>query len=398
MEASALKECVPLSRIAEQFSIELQGKACPFEDCKGSHSFKVYQDRRFKCFKCGRHGSGFDLLIHGGVAKDFKEAYRLLNQKFGNSQDSRQYRSRVQELREIFRTYEEAAVNHWDTVSQYCSQRGWANVLRLYPVGYAPHPHYLREQGFSTQTLESLGLIQGTGELYRNHILWPVKNAAGDVVHLCGRALDPEATVRWLSSPGKPPISNYLYGIESLESQEYGILAEGISDTYSLLELGVPAIGTFGINVSLLHHTETLRNLSHLIAFYDRDRYPVGHPKEGQMISWIQMLPNLIDLACTLKVPMFCCRVPDWPGTKDLNDYLVSIDYSQDTFRQYCHDTAIPIHDMALEVWGPYVQEHSYLWRLHAALPNPTSLERFKQHIESQWGSWDQYLLDQHRP
>ena len=395
MNSSLIKESVSLQQVAERFSIKTESKECPFPDCRSQKAFKVWDDRRFKCFKCGRSGSVYDLLIHTGHALNFQEAHRKLVQAFGNSDSSHQYQSRIKTIASIFRLYRSAALTHQNRTEDYCQARGWTSALTTHPIGYAPHGHYLRENGISTSTLNSLGLLTCKGEeLYQHHLVWPVYNATGQIVHLCGRSLNPSDELRWLSSPGTPPVSRYLYNAPAIRDTDYCIVAEGVSDTYSLIQLGRPAVGTFGINASLLHHVETFGHLTHLIAFYDRDRYPLGHAKEGQYISWTQVLPHLVELACELKIPIFCCMVPDWPGIKDLNDYLVEIEYSNEVFNDYLRKSACSIHEMAYKVWINQPQHHDKVWRLHKAIPNSSQLDILRNSIELRYGDWTQYLLE----
>ena len=215
-------------------------------------------------------------------------------------------------------------------------------------------------------------------------------------MHFSARALDPKEELRWKHTSGTPPINNYLYGAKDLGASTYAVICEGISDSRSLIQLGEPAVGVFGVTIPLVQHAALFRQCNCLVAFFDRDRYPLGHEKQGQYKSWSQVTSHLIDLAVELQIPVLCLMAPNWSGVKDANEYLTAIDYDRPTYQAWASKSYRQLHSVALEVLGNDLTQHASLWRLHAAVPNPVGLEEFREQILKDYDSWESYLLALH--
>jgi ribosomal protein L37AE/L43A len=395
MNAAALQEILTLSQVAKSYGIELGGnesQTCPF--CGGARQLRTTRNRWYKCYKCNRKGDVYQLLQDLKVTSSFKESFNILKRQAVNSPEYKAYRFRVDVLTRAFEAYRQRVVVKPDTPLGYYAGRGW--TFRHGEIGYADSHHTLRNAGFSVEELTTVGLIAYGTEVYSNHLIFPIHNYEGEVVHFSARALDPTDELRWKHTSGTPPINNFLYAANNLKDSSYAVICEGISDTRSLIELGEPAVGVFGVTIPLVQHANLFRHCKCLVAFFDRDRYAKGTEKEGQYKSWSQVTPHLIDLAVELKIPVLCLMTPDWSGVKDANEYLSAIDYDLSTYQKWASKSYQHLHVLAAEIHTNDLSQHPNLWRLHAAVPNAPALEQLQNTILQQHTSWADYLLALH--
>ena len=397
MDAQQIKEALTVSKVASLFNIPItpgQGnQPCPF--CQSSKAFKVYYEKAYKCFRCGVKGDVFTLLEDAKLATSFREARQLLLQHVDSTIETRQYRTRLRGMNRVFSFYHQEVFKSKDRVAEYCLSRGWRHTLRETDFGFSNSSTLLQEKGLDKVQLEELGLMWSeTKEIYDEHLIFPIRNSRGSLVHLQGRNLGVDPQRRWLADKGTPSITNYLYNLHGIKSHDYAVIVEGISDCRSLLEMGEPAIATFGVNIPLIPHAKDLKHCTHLLAIFDRDKYPLGTAEAGQYKSWSQITPYLCELAIELRIPIFTWKVPDLPGIKDLNELFVAIEYDVDTYKDLLNKTVMPLHRMALEVFGKseVKQHHSLLWALHEAVEEPVEIERLESYIMKRHENWRSYL------
>ena len=397
MLAEELKEALTISKVASLLNIPLptgQGnQPCPF--CQSSKSFKVYYDKNYKCFKCGARGDIFGLVQHSGLSSNFTESLKLVSSLVGNTAGCRQYKSRIKGVEGAFSIYQNNARKQKELVSEYCLSRGWSKTLKEQDFGFTNSASFLQDNGMDTDKLEELGLLWSKNkELYDNHLVFPIRNSSGSVVHLQGRNLGVNPERRWLADKGTPSITNYLYNLDKVKQSDYAVIVEGISDCRSLIEIEEPAVATFGINIPLVSHAKDFKHCSHLLAIFDRDKYPLGTPQAGQYKSWSQITPYLCELAIELRIPIFTWKVPNLPGVKDLNDLFLELDYDSEAYKELLKKTAVPLHRMALEVFSASSNKahHSLLWGLHEAVDEPAELDRLESYVIKQHGNWRSYL------
>ena len=378
----AIKEQITLSMAAKQFNVELlpnkSGQRCPA--CGGSSSLRTKDDRYFKCFKCGAAGSVIDLAILCGQATTVTEAINLFKPLVRNHQYT-SYASLKQKVYDIYKQN----LNH--TAQFYAESRGWD--YQSLDCGLATKG-CLQAAGLSEITLQQVGLWDGY-DYYSNHLIFPIYSESGNLVHYCGRAIG-NSEIRWKSSKGTPPITRYFYNSKELynPSRSYLIVCEGISDCVSLMQLGESVIGQFGVNVDLSRHAEHFSKFDFIVFMYDYDKYPLGSPNAGTYKSWSQMMPEVIKLAMLIHKPLYNLRLPDLPTIKDINDWLLYIDYDKDIYTDYRNKHTAPIAELALEMYGHDLSKHQLLWRLVSATKDSVVAKQLlKSHSDV-----EQYLFD----
>ncbi len=402
MDIQALKASVSLAELANAFDIPITKgdgrEPCPF--CFSHSAFKVTRNTHYICYKCGKRGDILNLLVDYGISKDYKEAYAAIKEVAGVSDGViNEYRVTLNELEEVHRYFLWLANGNPNVIEQFASSRGY-NLESLAGVGFCPDvidPDYRIKQLLIKHQLWYEQSTNGAASCcsLRGRLVFPIKNANGRVVHFTGRAVDKDVEPRWLHSRGKPSINHYLYNLDAIHNnhkQDYVILTEGVTDCLALLQLGEPAVGCFGVNSPLVQHAWALKHVSHIVAMFDRDKYPLGSERAGEYKSWSGMIPALIELSLDLKVPVFCCMVPDWSGVKDVNDYLQTISYDKRQFKQHLANNAVPLEDFTFELYKKKPKYHETLWRL--AGQNDELRINLRQFVEDRYTCWSDYVKE----
>jgi hypothetical protein len=162
------------------------------------------------------------------------------------------------------------------------------------------------------------------------------------------------------------------------------------------LQLDIPAIGQFGVNVNLVPHQEAFSHFDGIIAVYDCDKHAIGSKKSNDYKSWGSMLPNLVDLMSLSKTPIYYLMPPDEEGITDINDWLVSIDYSQVVYAQYGKEHLKPLVDLAIELYEQDIKSHNYIWSCLAVDQDQEKISLWKNKLVAKYGSLENYLLKCH--
>lgn len=414
MDIEVIKEQISLSKLAEGLEIEFTtgpGRhSCPF--CQSNNSVKVIENKRFKCYVCNRGGDIFDFVQHAGLAKTFSEAGRLIIERFNLevSETSFLFKKKMKGMLSAFSIYQKRSKEVFQIAEEYCLTRGWGKTFEEGDFGVSDDPNLLTQHGMSANDIQDIGLLKKTcltesfspssnfkqRELFDNHLIFPIRSASGSIHHLQGRALSPNAPIRWLSDQSSPPISKSLYNVDRLKSfnQDYAVIVEGISDCRTLLEINEPCVATFSLTAPLVSFARDFRHCTHVLACFDRDKYPLGHPRQGEYKSWSQIIPHLCELAIQLKIPFFTWMVPSLSGVKDINDLFIHIDYDESVYRDMLAEQARPLHFLAFKVlyFSKNKLLHSLLWSLHEALPNQAEEDRLSSQVTLDFGSWRSYL------
>lgn len=376
MDIQQIKETISIEDVCGSFDLHIEGhrsgQRCPF--CGGSRSFSTKRNSYFKCYRCNLKGSVIDFVMHLGRASTVGEAIKVLNNISSSSESSDYlneylYKKTINILYRAFDIYKQNKEANTDVWQSYTLSRGWSSITERASIGLAS-PDILRNCGMSDEELTEVNLLTDYGEYYDNHLIFPVYNKYGQLVHFSGRALD-DREVRWKSSntKGQPPIHKHFYNSRALfnPTTTFLVVCEGVSDCLSMLELGVPCIGQFGINVNLTAFAEQFSKFDFLIFMYDFDRYALGTEKAGQYKSWSQMMPEIINLCSYINTPAFYMPLPNIAGIKDVNDWLKFIDYDYETYRSYGVKETRPIHQLALKMYRNDYDDHWLLWKLFSA-------------------------------
>ncbi len=285
VDIPALKRRYPLGDVVESSGVTLRGRGrvrqgvCPFHE-ENEGSFTVYADsQRWYCFGCGLGGDVLDFIQRlDGV--DLPEAIRRL--QGGSWQPVEQPRAQVdhqsteplftrdpQLLTAAMRFYA-AELRRSSEALDYLASRGIdiAAAPRLglgNSTGRGLREH-LWSLGFDDSRLQSSGLCSERGERFGGMIVVP-EVIAGRVHWLAGRAIAPDATLRFQALPGPKPV----LGLGRLTCPTpWLVVTEGLFDWLTLASWGIPAVAALGTQ-GLEKVAAALRGQPRIFLAFDSD-------------------------------------------------------------------------------------------------------------------------------
>lgn len=266
---------------------------CPFHDEK-TPSFTVSPSKGFyHCFGCGAHGTAIGFLIdHDSMS--FPEAVEALAEMLGlplPAVEDDSSRSGTRELLDLLREADQiyrAALRESQSAIDYLKQRGIdGTTAGKFGIGYAPDAWDTVHKALGTDAehvakLLQAGLLRKNDQgrhydYFRNRIMFPIRNARGQVIGFGGRVID-HGEPKYLNSPETPVFlkGQSLYGI--YEAREFKgrpsqlIVVEGYLDVASLAQHGIgPALATLGTATTSEHIRRLTRMAERIVFCFDGD-------------------------------------------------------------------------------------------------------------------------------
>lgn len=377
-------------------SLKVGSNNCPY--C-GKPSFSLNNKGTGWCFstKCTSHGKVVDVVHHYRHTYNmwgkgsFFQALEELEQRYGISTTSQYMSTKISVMGEVLDVYQSLLYSGEGVHAlAYLKARGWNDTtIKKVGLGYAPHAYTLLRYGLDPDKLEEVGLHTEGRDYMGKRVIFPIKNMRGDVVHLTGRYLyniplndkgDP-LFPKWKHTRGSglTTISHYLVGEEHLPSYKlapnpYVYLTEGYPDTLSLLNLGLPAVGSLGLQ-GLVHHYHKLIGLEEVICMYDSDIHADDHENyPGEYKSWRVVIPQLIELQALLPTVRISICIPPTEGShyvtgtlftsKDINDYCVGSGCNARSFTAMVEERKLSLVDYLIGKYGRDLAWHRKLTQL----------------------------------
>ncbi|MDL2296208.1 DNA primase [Lachnospiraceae bacterium OttesenSCG-928-E19] len=179
---------------------------CPFHNEK-TPSFSVNEEKGFyHCFGCGEHGDIISFVMKT-ENMDFKSAIAELAQIAGIKMPDYKPKSAEQIKREeTYIDITESATKLFQEklftpdgahALEYIRKRGFSDdAIRKYRLGYAPKNNVIANKFVNTkfETLSATGLVRhgdyGNYDFFRDKLMFPIMNPAGQVIAFSGRSLD----------------------------------------------------------------------------------------------------------------------------------------------------------------------------------------------------------------
>ncbi len=271
---------------------------CPFHQEK-TPSFIVNQERQtFHCFGCSKGGDALS-FVQENLGLTFIESLRMLADRAGiqlpaaspQAQQADSHRHQILDFsRFVARFYRDALLKaHPESPAvQYLNRRGISDAtLERFAVGLALRGgESLREAAARKQyplsVLESSGLVRrgergGMYDFFRDRIIFPVRDVAGNYVAFGGRALD-DSPAKYINSPENPVYrkSRVLYGLhearDTLRQSEYALVVEGYFDLLRCFDSGLEnVVATCGTALTLEQASLLRRYVHEVVLLYDGD-------------------------------------------------------------------------------------------------------------------------------
>ena len=318
---------------------------CPFHGEK-TPSFTVFPNTKsFYCFGCGAGGDVIT-FIQKIENLDYVGSLEFLAARAGitipndTSDDRRESvsRKRVYEMNleaaKFFRNCLFDPVLGRDAVQYLTERRGMSGaVIKHFGLGYAPNDfgmltRHLKKLGYTDEELVTAflcGKSQKTGGLYdifRDRVVIPVIDAAGNVVAFSARSLNPdEKNRKYINTSDTPAFkkSRILYGMNYAKNHcaEQMILCEGAMDAMAIQAAGFEnAVATLGTAITQEHAHLLARYTKRVIINYDSDE--AGQRAANKAMALLDQVG--------LEV-----RVLKLTGAKDADEYIRT--FGADAFR-----------------------------------------------------------------
>lgn len=245
---------------------------CPFHSEK-SPSFNVRSNPAFyHCFGCGAGGDVYKFIQeieHVG----FTEAVEKLAEKAGyqlsydeGSSQEQSSRSRLLAANGIAATYYQSQLStpEGQAAVKFLHSRGFDDAaIAHFGIGYAPKGwqsllDHLKAAGYTLEELMTVGLAmpsdKGGYDRFRGRVLWPIKDANGQVLGFGARKLyEDDQGPKYLNTPETPIYhkGSVLYGLDlarkEIVKRKEIVVVEGYTDVMACHLAGYPnAVATCG--------------------------------------------------------------------------------------------------------------------------------------------------------
>ncbi|MFA5692621.1 MAG: DNA primase [Acholeplasmataceae bacterium] len=319
-----------VSLVSEFVKLEKQGKnymgLCPFHQEK-SPSFSVSPDKKIaKCMACG--GGGRAVTFYSQIKNiPPSEAVTELAKRFGIETNLFQERKDRNEkyyplLDEASNFYSFALKNTelGHQMIDHLNTRGLNDeLIDHFEIGLAPNQmdalyQLLRSKNYSVSDMIDLGLVnQGKDgsyyDVFRNRIIFPIKNERGFIVGFSGRSIDKNERAKYINSKETVTFkkSETLYHLSDARghviNQKHVILHEGFFDVIASFKAGFKAsVATMGTSLTNEQASLIKRITTHVIIAYDGDNAGLNATLKsipilrsvGLKIS-VLLIPNKLD-------------------------------------------------------------------------------------------------------
>ncbi|MAL99953.1 MAG: DNA primase [Alteromonadaceae bacterium] len=271
---------------------------CPFHE-ERTPSFNVRPDKGFyHCFGCGAHGDAISFLRESDHL-GFTEAVEELAKRAGLEvpydqaarEEIRQVRTLTQALETATDFYCNALQQHPGSAlaREYIRNRGLnQDIVERYRVGFAPPEGDALARNVDAETrktlLETHTLSDRYGsvrDLFRNRIMFPIRNSRGRTIGFGGRTLGDDKA-KYINSPESDAFhkSREIYGLyEAMQARrqiDKLLVVEGYMDVIALAQHGIDyAVATLGTATNSESLGALLKQARHLVFCFDGDT--AGH-------------------------------------------------------------------------------------------------------------------------
>ena len=225
---------------------------CPFHQ-ERTPSFFVFPDRQsWRCFgACAEGGDAFSFVMKAERV-EFRDALQNLAARVGvtlsNDQESGGVARQLFEINDAARLFFQRMLGEPEAafVRDYLEQRGIsARSIQTFEFGYSPPRDnrllaHLRGAGYDDDLIVRAALARATDDgrpydFFRGRLMIPIRDWQARVAGFGSRALDPEATPKYLNTPRTPVFdkSRILYAMHLAKEpvrQHGAVIVEGYMD------------------------------------------------------------------------------------------------------------------------------------------------------------------------
>ena len=366
--------------IGEYVQLQPAGKSykglCPFHNEKTPSFFVNKEKHLFNCFGCGEKGNAASFLMkyknltYIEALKNLADRYRIpLEIESTNNQLDKF--NRYYEINRTALDYYQLALTHLETgkpALDYLKKRGIdIKTIQQFEIGFAPNDMDVLFKNLKTKYQEldllDIGLVKKHQDghyydLFRNRIIFPIKNAQGKVIGFSGRIYQASETEpKYVNSPFTQIFTKgeVLYNLDKaipiMKQMKRVVLYEGFMDVIASVRAGVnEAIATMGTALTIEQARLIKKHTDNIILCYDGDSAGFeAMMKAIQILENEKLMVNLVVL----------------PEKLDPDEYVKK--YSLEKYREYINTQQI----------DPFEFKYQYL-RKHSDLKRAGGIERFK--------------------
>ncbi len=288
--------------IGEKVALSKKGKSyfglCPFHSEK-TPSFSVEPERKiYNCFSCGEKGNAITFLQRTSNLS-FVESIESLAERANMNLDFTSFKE-VNPHERLFNINEDAlnfyklylsSTIQGGIAKEYLTERGIEqDIINYFDLGLAPNEfdllkRTLTERGILVSDLFDLGLVkQGKNDsfydLFRERVIFPIKDEKGNVVAFSGRTYQTKDTdaPKYINSPQTKVFtkSNVLYNmhnaINHIKMNDRVVLFEGYMDVIAAYRAGIKeSVASMGTSLTSEQVRLIKKYTSNVVICYDGD-------------------------------------------------------------------------------------------------------------------------------
>ena len=268
---AVLKHADIVQVISAYIPVEKKGRnyvaLCPFLDDKNPSMQISTEKQIFKCFVCGTGGNAIS-FVEKYEKIPFAAALRKVAQ-ICNYNDPRLVEDApkapinpaltklydcINDLQNYYRYA--LSIPEGEEARQYLLGRDLdAATQEKYGIGYAPKDgqltvKFLQAKGHSLKSIDDIGIALARGETTSDHnagrVIFPLRDAKGQVVGFSARRIKDDGTSKYVNSPETQlfhkgnVLYNYHNVVDSARRDGYCYVLEGFMDVMALDKAGIP--------------------------------------------------------------------------------------------------------------------------------------------------------------
>ena len=268
---AVLKHADIVQVISAYIPVEKKGRnyvaLCPFHDDKNPSMQISTEKQIFKCFVCGTGGNAIS-FVEKYEKIPFAAALRKVAQ-ICNYNDPRLVEDApkapinpaltklydcINDLQNYYRYA--LSIPEGEEARQYLLGRDLdAATQEKYGIGYAPKDgqltvKFLQAKGHSLKSIDDIGIALARGETTSDHnagrVIFPLRDAKGQVVGFSARRIKDDGTSKYVNSPETQlfhkgnVLYNYHNVVDSARRDGYCYVLEGFMDVMALDKAGIP--------------------------------------------------------------------------------------------------------------------------------------------------------------
>ncbi len=313
---------------------------CPFHTEKTPSFFVFPESNNYKCFGCGEGGDIFTFTMKIQNL-EFREALVLLAEQSGVTLDDIPGGTEQAQLRKHILTVNDSAAEYFrlqlnnsrDSIAaiNYLKTRGLTDPISdQFQLGYSPKNwdslvKHMISIGFASSELLTAGLARESKsgqpyDYFRNRIMFPIHNSAGQVVGFGARSLDNEEP-KYLNSPQTPVFDkgSELYALShaktAINNKKEVVVVEGYMDAITAHQFGFDnVVASMGTAVSPQQIKKISRLAGRIVLALDAD--PAGQAATSRALEALRQensdpITPLVQSEARLEAEILVAQLPD---------------------------------------------------------------------------------------